>query len=210
MRIAIACIAVAFLGQLGATARACDASLGPVTTLEKGQVLPSFTFQMSVGLAMVHFPWLRFHMDGAGRYEPGQAYTVHFTKLPWFAPRQRYDVDLSMLDPAMWPKRFTYQQIGQQDEDTLFELHAINDRTLKSAIVALGPRWCARHLDATYNDGTHISMSVNFSAVNGFMLPLRLQADIAEPHLALSANADFAGYTFVQPLAADGAPPNYR
>ncbi|MGC1379934.1 MAG: hypothetical protein WA814_02780 [Candidatus Baltobacteraceae bacterium] len=169
--------------------------------------MPIFTFQMSVALAMIHFPWLRFHMDGLGRYEPGQTYVVHFAKLPWFAPRHRYDVDLSMLDPAMWPKRFTYRQIGQQNEDTLFELHAINDPTLKSAVVALSPGWCARHLDATYDDGTRVSMSVSFSAVNGFMVPVTLQADIAEPHLALSANADFAGYTFGQQPLAGEVPP---
>jgi hypothetical protein len=165
---------------------------------------PSYTFEVDVAMAMRHFPWLHFHMQGDGAYEPGQSYLVHFTSLPWFVPRQQHDADLSMLDPLMWPKRFTYERVGEHDGQTLFALHSINDASLKDATVTLGPLGHARRVDANYSDGTHIDMTVNSSEVGGFLLPATLKADIDEPHLALSANADFKNYAFTSGQAPIG------
>jgi hypothetical protein len=39
-------------------------------------------------------------------------------------------------------------------------------------------------------------MQVSNTSVNGFLLPAAMKADINEPHLALSANADFKDYAF--------------
>ncbi len=158
--------------------------------------MPAFTFDVDVAMAMRHFPWLHFRASGVGRYEPGKAYEVHFTKLPWFAPPRAHDTDLAMLEPSLWPSRFLYQEAGQEDGATLFDLRAIDDSSLKGAVVALGPKWCARQIDASYNDGTEIKMNVNFGSVDGFMLPASLTADIDEPHLDLSASAQFKDYSF--------------
>jgi hypothetical protein len=163
---------------------------------DKTAAPPSYTFEMDVAMAMVHFPWLHFHMIGTGEYLAGQSYAVHFDKLPWFVPRQQHDCDLSMLDPTMWPKRFIYQQIGEQHGETIFELHSLSDPTLTGATVTLGPYLHARHVDATYNDGTHITMSVSSSDVDGFLLPATATAEVDVPHIALSANADFKDYAF--------------
>lgn len=159
-------------------------------------------------MAMRHFPWLHFRVEGVGRYEPGKAYLVHFTKLPWFAPQQAHDTDLAMLEPALWPSRFFYQQTGQEDGNTLFDLRALDDPSLKSAIVGLGPKWCARQIDALYSDGTQIKMNVTFHPVDGFMLPSGLTADIDEPHMALSASAQFKNYAFALGAAHSPASAN--
>jgi hypothetical protein len=147
-------------------------------------------------MAMRHFPWLHFHLQGLGVYEPGVSYVVHFTKTPWFIPQARHDADLSMLDPLMWPGRYLYEEIGQQGDEKLFALHAINDPSLRNATVAVGPNGAARRIDATYSDGTHIETRVNLNNVDGFLLPATMTADIDEPHIALSANADFENYDF--------------
>lgn len=157
---------------------------------------PNYTFKLDVAMAMRHFPWLHFNMQGVGAYQPGVSYMVHFTSVPWFVPKSRHDFDLSMIDPLMWPKRYVYQQTGQQNGDTMFELHAIDDPGLRSATVTLGPGGLARQVEATYSDGTTIDMKVNNSTVNGFLLPVEMKADINEPHLALSASADFKDYAF--------------
>ena len=157
---------------------------------------PNYTFKLDVAMAMRHFPWLHFHMQGVGLYEPGVSYTVHFTSLPWFVPKNRHDADLSMIDPLMWPKRYLYSQTGQRDGDTIFELHAIDDASLRNATVAIGPGGLARHVATTYSDGTTIDMQVSNSTVDGFLLPVAMKADINEPHLALSASADFKDYDF--------------
>lgn len=169
----------------------------------EGAPPPGYTFRLDVAMAMRHFPWLHFHLEGDGVYDPGESYVVHFTTIPWFAPRKQHDCDLSMLDPLMWPKRYTYQQVGETNDNRLFELHAIDDPTLVSATVAIGPRGKARQVDASYNDGTHIEMRVASSDVDGFFLPESVTADIDEPHLALSANADFKDYTFGSPAPSN-------
>ncbi|MBV9333331.1 MAG: hypothetical protein JO146_04940 [Candidatus Eremiobacteraeota bacterium] len=157
---------------------------------------PNYTFKLDVVMAMRHFPWLHFHMQGIGVYELGVSYTVHFTSVPWFVPKNHNDADLSMMDPLMWPKHYLYQQTGQHDGDTIFELHAIDDPKLRSATVTLGPGGLARDVNATYIDGTTIETQVSNSSVNGFLLPVAMTADINEPHLALSATADFKDYAF--------------
>ncbi len=165
-------------------------------TIAEGAPPPSYTFRLDVAMAMRHFPWLHFNLEGDGVYDPGESYKVHFTKVPWFAPRKQHDADLSMLDPLMWPRHYTYEETGEQNENRVYTLHAIDDPTLVNATVAIGPRGKARQVDASYNDGTHIEMHVTSSDVDGFFLPENLTADIDEPHLALSANADFKDYTF--------------
>ena len=181
-----------------APAAACGGNAGAPPAFQANEALPSFTFDVDVAMAMRHFPWLHFHMEGTGKYQPGKAYAVHFTTLPWFAPRQEHDVDLAMLDPAMWPSRFVYQEAGQDNGNTLFDLHAIDDPSLTSATVALGPRWCARKVQAAYTDGTQIGMDVTFAEVDSFLLPATLTADIDEPHLPLTANAEFKNYRFAR------------
>lgn len=174
----------------------CNGNAGSIGAFERNAALPGYTFNVDVAMAMRHFPWLRFHVKGVGKYEPGKSYVIHFTELPWFAPQAAHDTDLSMLDPALWPSRFLYEQAGEDNGNTLYALRAIDDPKLKSATVALGPKFCAREVQAAYTDGTQIKMNVNFSQVNGFLLPATLTADIDEPHLPMRANAEFTNYTF--------------
>ena len=157
---------------------------------------PNYTFRLDVAMAMRHFPWLHFHMSGLGVYDAGVSYVVHFTSLPWFVPKSRPDFDLSMIDPVMWPKRYLFTQTGEHGSDTIFELHAIDDPSLRDATVTLGPGGLAREVQAAYSDGTTIDTQVNNSTVDGFLLPVAMKVDINEPHLALSASADFKDYDF--------------
>jgi hypothetical protein len=190
----------------------CSLSAASSGAWQRDQLLPSFTFGLDVAMRMRHFPWLGFRMQGIGRYVPGESYVVHFDRLPWFAPRQQHDADLSMLDPGLWPERFTYQLVGEQGGNMIFTLQSLEDPTLTNAVVALGPKWCARQVDAAYNDGTHIKMKVNFSDIDGFRLPASLTAEVDVPHESLSATGNFTDYAFAsQPSASAPAmmpPPN--
>ena len=170
--------------------------LAAPATASTREAPPNCTFKVDVAMAMRHFPWLHFHMQGVGVYEPGVSYVVHFTSLPWFVPKSRHDADLSMIDPLMWPKRYLYSQTGQHDGDTIFELHAIDDASLRNATVTVGPGGLARHIEANYSDGTTIDSEVSNRPVDGFLLPVTMKADINEPHIALSASADFKDYAF--------------
>jgi hypothetical protein len=160
------------------------------------QALPDFTFDIDVAMRMRTFPWLGFHMLGVGKYEHGKQYSVHFTQLPWFAPRPQHYADLSMLDPTMWPTRFIYEKAGEEDGDTLFDLRSLEDPTLTNATVTLGPLGCARKVQAAYNDGSKIDMDVKYGSVDGFMVPASLTASINVPHVSLSASGVFKDYSF--------------
>lgn len=161
----------------------------------RNESLRSYTFHMDVAMAMSHFPWLHFHMEGIGQYDRGKRYLVHFTKMPFFASKI-HDIDLSMIDPSMWPKHYRYREIGQQDGDTVFTLEDANDRLLKAAAVALNPYTGAHWLDTTYVDGTHIHMILNSNELNGFLLPATMTVQVDYPHMPLHADADFNNYSF--------------
>ena len=156
--------------------------------------VPSYTFHMQVAMAMRHFPMAAFSHGRRRRIRARQSYVVHFDHVPWFFPKKHNDVDLSMLDPVMWPQRFSYVQTGRSGDLTLYQLHALDDPNLRDAIVALGPKGGARSVEVHYNDGTTIDMHVHCDEVDGFFLPENLSADIDEPHMALSANAHFDDY----------------
>jgi len=168
----------------------------PLGASEAVATAPPYTFHMDVAMAMRHFPWLHFKMQGTGSYEPGVSYAVHFTSVPWFVPKQNNDIDLSMLDPALWPRHFTFQETGQLNGETSFDLRPIDDPSLEDARVTVGPRGRTRHVAMTYKDGTHITMDVSVSEYDGFLLPATLTADIDRPHMPLSANAAFKDYEF--------------
>lgn len=156
--------------------------------------LPDFTFRADVAVAMHHFPWLHFHLQGYGLYDRGDRYTVHFTKMPWFA-KQVHDIDLSMIDPALWAKNYSYVAIGSDAADTVFNLQPLHDPTLQKAQVALSDQG-ADWVDATYKDGMHIHMTVSPADIGGHILPSKLDVAIDYPHMPLSASADFNNYQF--------------
>jgi hypothetical protein len=199
------------LGAVSAVAAgALIASIAPTRATQTGtpaiaavsarnDALQSYTFHMDIAMAMRHFPWLHFRMEGLGDYRRGDHYVVHLTKMPWFASKIQ-KIDLSMIDPAMWPNRYRYEQAGQDKGDTIFALHALQDQSLASATVALNPILGARWVDAIYADGTHIHMNVSSNDVDGFLLPVTLTASVDYPTMPLSANANFTDYSITAPL----------
>lgn len=168
--------------------------------------VPPYVFRMNITMHMHGFPWASFGMTGVGEYRAGDKYVVHFTDTPWFFPKDERQTDLSMLDPAMWPNRYTAREIGKRGESTLYALRALNDPSMVSATVTFGPQLATRRVDVKYNDGTHIIMNVNYGLVNGFMVPLKLSSDINEAHTSFSANADFEDYTFAGEPTRSPAP----
>lgn len=145
-------------------------------------------------MAMHHFPWLHFRLIGDGLYQRGDRYIVHFTQMPRFAS-QIHDIDLSMLDPSLWPKNYRYAAAGSEDAGTIFNLKALHDPMLAKAQVALNERG-ADWVDATYTDGMHIHMNVSSADAGGYLLPSTLDVTIDYPHMPLSATATFGGYQF--------------
>jgi hypothetical protein len=163
----------------------------------RNATLPNFTFHANVAVAMHHFPWLHFHLDGDGTYDRGDRYLVHFTRMPFFA-KQIHDIDLSMLDPTLWPKNYLYTRIGLEGSDAVFSLAPLHDPTLSKAEVAINEQG-ADWVDATYTDGMHIHMAVTTAPAGPYLLPGKMDVAIDYPHMPLSATADFTNYQFDTP-----------
>jgi hypothetical protein len=166
----------------------------------RNDALRSYTFHLDVDMAMRSFPWFHFRMEGSGDYRRGDHYLVHITKRPGFAS-QMHDLDLSLIDPNMWPGRFRYHPVGRQNDATIFSLQGLqkNDE-LKSASVAMDPILGARWVDATYTDGMHVRMVITSNDVAGFLLPTSLTADVNYPHMfPFSASASFSDYSILDP-----------
>lgn len=178
-----------------AASRPTDGSVVIASAYGRNESLHAYTFALAVHMRMRHFPWLRFHMDGTGTYERGQKYVVHFTNAPRFAGNVR-DIDLSIIDPSMWPGRYRYTEAGERDGDTLFALAAVDDASLKDATVALNPNTGAHWADVHYTDGTHIHMTVGSVDFRGFLLPVNLTADVDYSGMPLAADARFSDYSF--------------
>jgi hypothetical protein len=195
MRISRAAALVATTVLLtGAIARNgnCSAIIAAVDA--RNSNLPNFTFHADVGVKMHHFPWLRFHLSGDGKYEKGHRYWVHFTQMPFFA-KQVHDIDLSMLDPTLWPQNYRFTALGIDGDDAIFNLSALHDPNLDKAQVALnnqGADW----VDATYKDGMHIHMTITPGQSGAYLLPQKMDVSIDYPHMPLSASADFSAYQF--------------
>jgi len=184
-------IALILTGGVART-NGCNAIIAAVDA--RNATLPNFTFHADVGVKMHHFPWLHFHLSGDGTYKKGNRYWVHFTQMPFFA-KQVHDIDLSMLDPTLWPKNYAYEAAGIQGDDAVFDLQALHDPNLEKAQVALngqGADW----VDATYKDGMHIHMTVTPGQTGAYLLPQKMDISVDYPHMPLSASADFTGYSF--------------
>ncbi|MBV8490408.1 MAG: hypothetical protein JO199_07765 [Candidatus Eremiobacteraeota bacterium] len=177
-----------------AAAPAPDGAVVIAAAYGRNEALRDYTFRMDVAMAMHHFPWLRFHLDGNGTYERGEKYSVHFTGGPPFIASKIHDVDLSMIDPTMWPGKYRYIEAGQQGADTIFSLAAVDDATLQSATVALSPTCGAQWVDATYTDGMHVHMDVVSNDRLGYLLPESIDATVDYPHMPMSADARFTAY----------------
>jgi hypothetical protein len=188
-----------WLVSLTATAVAVVAATPARPTSETLQEYPTtYTFHMGIDMAMRHFPWFHFRMEGVGDYARGDHYVVHITQTPALFSKM-HDIDLSMIDPAMWPKRFRSQRQGDQDGATVYALTALDDPSMRTASVALDADGGARWVDARYSDGMHLHMTLTDSSVGGYLVPVTLDADVDYPHMPMSAAASFTDYNFSDP-----------
>lgn len=198
-------------GPSSATATPRQAGNAPVIAAvsARNDGLESYTFALNIDMAMRTFPWLHFKMEGVGDYRRGERYVVHITQKPSFASKMR-EIDLSMIDPTMWPRHFRYWRTGEKNGDTIFLLEGLKKQSpLKSANVALNPVTGAHWVDATYSDGMHVHMNVTSNQVFGFLLPTQLDANVEYPHMfPLRADASFSNYSITEPPPPPAAPPS--
>ncbi len=168
---------------------------------DRNPSLSAYTFHMRVAMAMRHFPWLHFHIDGEGRYVRGEDYVVHFNSMPFFVRGIR-QIDLSPLDPSIWPKQYDIVATDAHDGMTTFTLRPRKQdprdpNPLVEALVTLDSNYSTREVDLRYRSG-EIRMDITLAEIQGFRLPASGVVGVDMPGQSLSARASFTDYTIVQ------------
>ncbi len=176
------------------------ASVDPVLVAVRNRnpSLKAYTFRVSVAMRMQTFPWLRFHLDGNGDYVRAQRYVIEFTNTPFFA-RNLQSIDLSALDPTMWPQRFVVSVEGQKNGMTTFlvrsrKVNPADPNPLVAADVTLDADDATRNVDLHYRSG-EIQMNLTPAQVQGYHLPISFDVNVRMPGQTLSAHAAFTDYT---------------
>lgn len=176
--------------------------------------LTAYTFDMSVVLAMHHFPWLHFRLVGEGENVRGVHYMVHFTKAPFFA-RGINEVDLSTLDPRMWEKRYIVDLVDQKDSITTFSLRPRDQdqeqtNPLTNALVTLDANYATRTVVLQYANGGNITLNLTPENTYGYWLPAAAEAQIHMPGEVLTAHASFSNYVIESSQAVESGPTTNR
>jgi hypothetical protein len=169
--------------------------------------LVEYTFDMNVALRMRHFPWFRFSIAGNGHYVRGQAHIVRFTKMPVFA-RGFHQIDLSPLDPCMWPNSYVASLDGTRGGMTTFLLRPKrvdpqDKNPMVEALVTLDAEDSTREVTLHYARGS-ITLALTPAAVGEYRLPSNADVTIDMPGQSLSAHADLSDYVITRQTADVG------
>ncbi len=169
--------------------------------------LAEYTFDMNVAMRMRHFPWLRFGLGGSGRYVRGESEVVDFTRVPFFA-KGFNQIDLSELDPCIWPRLYSVRALGTRDGMMTFSLRPRNanpqdENRLVEAVVTLDSAYSTREVALHYTNGS-ITLALTPASILGYRLPASADASIDMPGRSLSARASFTNYAVV-PRASEAA-----
>jgi hypothetical protein len=182
------------------TASAPISSLALAEASRRNPSLTAYSFHLDAAMAMKHFPWLHFHLAGDGEYIRGERYVVDFTQAPFFA-RNVKQVDLSPLDPSMWPKEYSVSVVALNESSTTFQLRKLEQdpqdtHPLVDALVTLDAQHATRDVVLHYTDG-EIHLVLSPGETQGYRLPASFTADIDMPGEDLTAQANFSDYTIL-------------
>lgn len=182
---------------LDAPAATRAATTSEAACASRNPSLTEYTFDMNVAMRMRHFPWLRFGLVGNGRYVRGQSHVVDFTQTPFFAKGFK-QVDLSPLDPCIWPHLYTVSSLGERDGTTAFLLRPLKldpqeKNPLIEALVTLDSDYATRDVILHYANGS-ITLTLTPASILGYRLPADADVSIDMPGRSLSAHADFTNY----------------
>jgi hypothetical protein len=165
--------------------------------------LRAYSFDIHVVVVQRNFPWLHFTLDGAGHYERGGIYEVHFYKVPGWA-REFDHFDLQSIDPRKWTNEYTMSVAQRTGDDVVLTMHSLRKSPLKEARAELSPPSGLREATWQYKYGGHVHLVISPSVVDGFSLPRTDDAEIIMPVAHVTAHADFTNYHVVADSPAPG------
>jgi hypothetical protein len=126
---------------------------------------------------------------------------VRFTRMPAFA-KGFHQIDLSPLDPCMWPSSYVARLDGTRGGMTTFLLRPRrvdpqDKNPMVEALVTLDAEDSTREVTLYYARGS-ITLTLRPAAVGEYRLPSTADVTINMPGQALSAHADLSDYVITR------------
>ena len=153
----------------------------------------SYTFDVHVKVVMHSFPWLRFHLDGVGRYDRNGPFVVHFIHVPWFG-KGFETISLAAIDPEGWPKKYDLELVERHGDRSVLALHDRVRGHIKSVRATVDARAGLREVLWQYENGGVIHLTVEPTTVQGFQFPALDSAEISVPAVKATAQGEFSNY----------------
>ncbi|TAM61893.1 hypothetical protein EPN52_01850 [bacterium] len=169
----------------------------------RNAALEGYSFELRVKIAMHTFPWLQPYLIGNGTYERPGRYTIAFRQVPSLAKNYQ-KVTGEMLDPASWPQKYAVAVVGEDGNSVQLLLHErIKGEITEARATIDTSTGSVTRMRFRYEHGGVIDIVQHTAVVQGFVLPLSQEAEIAMPGIKATAHATFSGYR----LSIDSAAP---
>lgn len=164
----------------------------------------SYTFALHVDFGLKTFPYLKFHLDGTGKWERPNLYSVHFRNVPWFG-KGFESISLDPLEPSNWPQNYDIQSVSHDGTDRHhIEMTDKVKGHIKNILADVDGSGL-RKIQWNYLNGGRIAVAVEPLMIGGVPLPQVEDADIKVPGYHVTAHATFDEYKLVTDAdAADG------
>ncbi|HEY8312610.1 MAG TPA: hypothetical protein VIG51_00430 [Candidatus Baltobacteraceae bacterium] len=173
---------------------ASAATEGITRVYSRNATLKEYTFDARVSIVMHRFPWLRFHLDGHGKYERDGSYRIQFESVPFWA--KGFDhFDMTSLDPRSWPKQYAISETQHSGDSLLVTMHERRKSNLKNVAATIDADG-VRRIVWSYDSGGYVQLNVTPSS-SAFILPAAEDAQIAVPVMNATAHAEFSNYHVV-------------
>jgi hypothetical protein len=165
------------------------------TTGARTSAVRSYTFSLHVDFKLKTFPYLGVHLDGTGKYERPNLYSIHFRNVPWFG-KGFENVKMDPLEPVTWPQTYDVLSIAHSGERSIVEMKDRTDGHVKGVHAELDADGL-RQVQWSYLNGGTIRVNVNPKHVDGYPVPETTDADIQVPGYHVLAHARFDDYKLV-------------
>ena len=161
---------------------------------QRNAPLQSYTFDLRVKLAMHTFPWLQPYLIGSGTYQKPGHYTITFRQVPALAKNYQ-KVTGEMLDPSNWPEKYEIAVGKRTGSDVELILHErVKGEITEARAVIDTATGSVKRMHFLYEHGGTIDLVQHSASIDGFVLPVEQDAEIAMPGFKATGHATFDNY----------------
>jgi hypothetical protein len=160
----------------------------------------SYTFGLHVDFALKTFPYIHVHLDGTGKYERPNLYSIHFRNVPWFG-KGFENIKMDPLEPVTWPATYDVVSLMHDGTRSILEMKDRTNGHVRGVHAELDADGL-RQVKWSYENGGVIRVDVNPVQIDGYPVPKTEDADIQVPGYHVIAHAQFDDYK----LTTDDAP----